>query len=69
MLSETIAWKRRPINMGRGVHFHHKKKGHESEKPKHGQPATSKQREVVDYAIDTVGSETHRPVTIERVKE
>ncbi|MCX8045376.1 hypothetical protein [Anoxybacillus gonensis] len=55
--------------MGRGVHFHHKKKGHESEKPKHGEHVESKQREVVEYAIDTVGSETHRPVTIELVKE
>ncbi|KIQ93529.1 hypothetical protein LH47_02394 [Anoxybacillus thermarum] len=55
--------------MGRGVHFHHKKKGRENEKPKHGEHVAPKQREVVDYAIDTVGSETHRPVTIERVKE
>ncbi|WP_158074588.1 hypothetical protein L0P96_01180 [Anoxybacillus flavithermus] len=57
------------MKMGRGVHFHHKKKGHESEKPKHGESAPSKQREVVDYAIDTVGNGEHRPVTIERVKE
>ncbi|WP_297991045.1 hypothetical protein [Anoxybacillus sp.] len=55
--------------MGRGVHFHHKKKGHESEKPKNGKPVVPKQNEIVDYAIDTVANETHRPVTIERVKE
>lgn len=55
--------------MGRGVHFHHKKKGHESEKAKHGAQVAAKRQEVVDYAIEPVGSEEHRPVTIERVKE
>jgi hypothetical protein len=55
--------------MGRGVHFHHKKKGHESERPKHGYDAPAKRKEIADYAIEPVASEGSRPVTIEHVKE
>lgn len=51
--------------MGRGKAFHHKKKGHKMQPPKHGEPAKSKHTEDVEFSIDTVGKEGKRPISIE----
>lgn len=50
--------------MGRGVHFHHKRKGHEHEPPKHGKNVPPKQTERVEYEIGTVATEMGGPVSI-----
>jgi len=46
--------------MGRGVHFHHKRKGHEQEPPAHGKHVPPKQTERVEYEIGTVATEDSR---------
>ncbi|WP_243290020.1 hypothetical protein [Bacillus sp. FJAT-47783] len=51
--------------MSRGKSFQHKKKGHVPQPPKHGFQASSKHTEDIEYAIDTVGTEDKRPITIE----
>jgi hypothetical protein len=55
--------------MGRGVHFNHKRKGHENERPKHGSDVSAKDTERVVYSIDTTASEGERPVSIKVEKD
>ncbi|TWG30934.1 hypothetical protein [Geobacillus sp. C56-T2] len=55
--------------MGRGVHFNHKQKGHDHEKPKHGEPAPSKHTERVAYDIHTVATAESGPVSITTKKD
>jgi hypothetical protein len=55
--------------MGRGVHFHHKRKGHEQEKPKHGANVPSKNTERVEFAIEPAASEGKRPVSTKVEKD
>ncbi|WP_338776729.1 hypothetical protein [Metabacillus sp. FJAT-52054] len=50
--------------MGRGQHFNHKQKGHETEQPEYGQNVPPKQDESKGYAIEPVASEGDRPVEI-----
>ncbi|MTH52125.1 hypothetical protein GKZ89_01815 [Bacillus mangrovi] len=57
------------VDMGRGAHYNHKKKGHESETPAYGKPAEAKMNEHAEYSIGTVASEGDRPVVIESVKD
>ncbi|HZG60227.1 MAG TPA: hypothetical protein VEY68_07170 [Anoxybacillus sp.] len=55
--------------MGRGVHFHHKRKGHEQEKPKHGANVPPKNTERVEFAIEPVASEGERPISTKVEKD
>lgn len=52
--------------MSRGKSFQHKKKGHAPTPPKHGFQASPKGTEHVEYDINTVATEEHRPITIEK---
>lgn len=55
--------------MGRGVHFNHKLKGHDHEKPKHGEPAPPKHTERVEYEINTVATAEGGPISITTGKD
>jgi hypothetical protein len=55
--------------MGRGVHFQHKLKGHDHEKPKHGNHAPPKTTERVEYEIGTVATENGGPVSVKVEKD
>lgn len=57
------------LAMGRGVHFNHKLKGHDHEKPKHGKPAPPKHTERVEYEINTVATAEGGPVSITTGKD
>jgi hypothetical protein len=50
--------------VARGKHFNHKEKGHEPTIPKHGHEVAGKETERVGYDIETVGTESERPVSI-----
>ncbi|ANB61921.1 hypothetical protein [Anoxybacteroides amylolyticum] len=50
--------------MGRGIHFHHKRKGHEQEPPAHGKHVPPKQTERVEYEIGTVATEAGGPISV-----
>uniref|UniRef100_C5D321 Uncharacterized protein n=1 Tax=Geobacillus sp. (strain WCH70) TaxID=471223 RepID=C5D321_GEOSW len=55
--------------MGRGVHFQHKLKGHDHEKPKHGNNVSPKSTERVEYEIGTVATENSGPVSVKVKKD
>jgi hypothetical protein len=55
--------------MGRGVHFQHKLKGHDHEKPKHGNNVPPKRTERVEYEINTVATENRGPVSVKVEKD
>jgi hypothetical protein len=55
--------------MGRGVHFQHKLKGHDHEKPKHGNRVPPKTAERVEYEIGTVATEKSGPVSVKVEKD
>jgi hypothetical protein len=55
--------------MGRGVHFQHKLKGHDHEKPKHGNNVPPKHTERVGYEINTVATENSGPVSVKKEKD
>jgi len=48
--------------MGRGVHFNHKRKDHEQEKPEYAHNASPKDTERVEYEINTVAKEGKPPI-------
>lgn len=50
------------INMGRGKHFNHKQKGHEPKIPARGFKAESKGTTKVEFAIEPVARDGHKPV-------
>jgi hypothetical protein len=55
--------------MGRGVHFQHKLKGHDHEKPKHGNNVPPKHTERIEYEMNTVATENSGPVSVEAKKD
>jgi hypothetical protein len=57
------------FTMGRGVHFQHKLKGHDHEKPKHGKNVPPKHTEQVEYEIGTVATEEGGPVSVKVEKD
>jgi hypothetical protein len=55
--------------MGRGVHFNHKQKGHQQEKPKHGHDVLAKDTERVVYNIEPTATNGDRPLSITTEKD
>ncbi|WP_199425915.1 hypothetical protein [Thermaerobacillus caldiproteolyticus] len=55
--------------MGRGVHFQHKLKGHDHQKPKRGENVPPKHTERVEYEIGNVATEQNGPVSAKVEKD
>lgn len=57
------------FKMSRGVHFQHKLKGHDHQKPKRGENVPPKHTERVEYEIGNVATEQNGPVSAKVEKD